>query len=353
MSSGVVRQPRAVISVGGVSITPVECSVCTTTHKRGDTFNATLALDTPGGLDESYWADTAPIPVTVMATNDLRSGGWSLLFSGNVDSAEIDFVGRTVQITGRDKTAALLETKTTEKWLNRTAPEIVQDIAGRVGLTADVQVSNPDKVGLIYKDDYNRISDQDVLYNVLVRLAQREGCAVFVKKDRLVFKPADQLGGGSYTINYVRPTPQTYAIGNFTKLTASRNLAVAKNVTVNVKSWRQKQEQQIESEYKSNGPGGDLTYTYRAPNLTKQQADKIAQGRHDEVVTRERSISIDAPGDVSIDPEMLLTLTGTGTGFDQDYIISQIEHRFNEGEGYRMTVSTRNKDKKRKGHKSK
>jgi phage protein D len=227
----------------------------------------------------------------------------------------------------------------------------VQDIAGRVGLTADVVVANPDKVGLIYKDDYNRISDQDVLFNVLTRLAQREGCMMFVSKNRLVFKPEDQLGGSTYTLTYTRPTPMSFATGNFITLKASRNLAAAKNVTVNVKSWQQKQEAQIESEYQSNGPGGDLTYTYRAPNLTKQQADKIAKGRHDEAVGRERNLSIDAPGDVNLDPEMTLALTGTGTGFDQSYVIASITHRF--GDGYRMSISTRNKDKNRKGKQTK
>ena len=353
MPSGVVRKPRVLISAGGASVAPLECSVTTTTHKRGDTFSAKLALDAPGGLDEHFWADTSPIPVTVTATNDAASGGFATLFVGEVDTAEIDFDQRTVHISGRDKTAKLLETKTTEKWQNHTTSEIVNDIAGRVGLSADIQVADADKVGLIFKDDYNRISDQDVLYNVLVRLAQREGNAVFVKKDRLVFKPADQLGGGSFTIQYVAPTPQSYAQGNFTTLKASRNLASAKNVKVNVKSWQHKQEKVIESEYQSSGPGGDLEYTYRAPNMTKQQADKIAKSRHDEVVGRERNLSVDAPGDVTIDPEMLLTLSGTGTGFDQDYIISQIEHRFSQHEGYRMSISTRNKDKNRKGSKSK
>jgi phage protein D len=348
-----VRQPRAMISVGGVNVAPIDCSVSASTHKRGDTFSAKLALDAPGGLDEVFWADAAPVHVVVQATNDQRSGGWVTLFTGDVDTATIDFAGRTVAISGRDKTAKLLETKTTEKWQNRTTPEIVSDIAGRVGLTADVTVADADKVGLRYKDDHNRISDQDVLYNVLTRLAQREGCTVFVRGDRIVFKPIDQLGGGQYTINYVRPTPASYAAGTFTKLTATRNLAAAKNVKVNVKSWQQKQEKVIESEYQSNGPGGDLEYTYRAPNLTKQQADKIAKGRHDEVVGRERSLSIEAPGDVSLDPEMGVTLTGTGTSFDQDYAIGSIEHRFSQSEGYRMSVSTQNKDKKRKGRKSK
>lgn len=350
MTNGVVRRPRAFVN----GMAPIECEVTQTTHKRGDTFHATLALDGPGGLGESYWADSSPISVTVTATNDFLGGGMATLFVGDVDNATINFSNRTVHISGRDKTAKLLETKTTEKWQNKTTPEIVQDIAGRVGLSADVSVKNADKVGLQYKDDYNRISDQDVLYNVLTRLAQREGCVMFVKQGRLVFKPADELGGGGYTLIYTRPTPESFATGNFIKLTATRNLAVAKSVKVNVKSWQQKQEKVIESEYSSEGGGGgELNYTYRAPNVTKQQADKVAKSRHDEVVSRERTLDIEAPGDVNIDAEGGLTLTGTGTSFDQSYVIASISHRFNQHSGYTMTISTRNKDSKRQGSQSK
>lgn len=348
MAESYARKPRILVNLAGIDSSPMEASISTSSHRNADTFSATLALDAVPGLDERFFADSSSIPVIITATNDVDAGSWVTMFTGTVDVPAINWMVRRVIITGRDKSQALIETKTTEKWLNKTSEEIVNDIASRVGLTADVSIENPDKVGLITKDDYNRISNQDVLWNVLTVLADREGCAVFVKQDRLIFKPIDNLGGGVLEVMYQRPTPESFASGNFINLSTSRNLSVSKNVKVSVKSWQQKQKKAINSAFSSSGKGSDkLDYTYRVANATKQQADKIAKGKIGEITGRERLLDIDMPGDVNASPEQTLSLFGTGTTCDQDYIISEIAHRWEFESGYRMTINARNKDKSR------
>src|SRR5258708_13356039 len=111
---GFPRQPRCLVN----GIVPIECSVHISQHQTADTFGATIALDDPGNPGPQYWANTAPIPVTIMATNDVASGSMTQMFTGNVDTVDIDWDERTVQIPRRALTGGLIDPKTTAKWLN-------------------------------------------------------------------------------------------------------------------------------------------------------------------------------------------------------------------------------------------
>jgi hypothetical protein len=88
--------------------------------------------------------------------------------------------------------------------------------------------------------------------------------------------------------------------------------------------------------------GGRLRHMLKAANQTKQQQDAIAKGMLANITSHERTVTIRAPGDVSIRPDMNLVLSGTGTAFDQSYVISDIEHNWSQHQGYVMTVRVRN-----------
>lgn len=348
MTTGYVRAPRAYVQTDAGLFTPLECDVTDNQHQNADKFSAKIALDDPAGLDETYWANTAPINVTVMATNDVNSGGFTQLFVGIVDKVDIDFNDRTVHISGCDKTANLIDGKTNEKWQNQQPQGIISDLAGRVGLGVNFQGQQTDKGGLQYNQDYNRISELDSYWNVIVRLARQMGCIAYVKQNTLNIQPIDFAGGGTYTIQYQAPTPGGYAQGNFLKFTAARDLNLAKPITVNHKSWQHKQGQAIESEFQLDGSGDTpLNHDLRAPNLTKKQQDSLAQSRVNDVASHERTVSIETVGDVTISSQMMLVVTGTNTGFDQSYIISDIVHKFSWSGGYTMSIQVRNKDSKR------
>lgn len=350
MSDGFVRAPRCIVSTDGGDCVPIDCEVSVSQHQSADTFNAKIALDGPDGIGASFWADTSPINVTVMATNDANSGGYTQMFTGQVDKVEIDFEDRTVHISGRDKTSGPLDQKTNEKWLNKQPQDIISDLAGRSGLGVNFSGQSPDRAGLKYKDDYNRISELDSHWNVIVRLSKMLGCIAFVKGSTLNIQPYDFSGGGTYTISYVPPTPENYAQGNFIKMTCGRDLNLAKDVKVNHKSWQHKEGKAIESEFESSGSGSALLlHSLKGANMTKAQQDSITKARLAEIISHERTVTIDTYGDVTIDPSMTLVVTGTGTGFDQSYVISDIEHHWSWDQGYRMNVRVRNKDSKRSG----
>lgn len=363
-----VRSPRASLKVNGVDIIPLECEIRENTHHQADTMGASVSLDTPGA-DEKFWADLTSLPCVIKATNDYVLGGWVTKFDGKIDDVEIDLFNRVARVTGRDRISDLLDHKTTEQWQNRSVTDVVTDIAKRVGLQAVVSLPSAAakpglvaaqnqaaglvgsaNVGLIYQKDHNLESDQSTLWDVLVKLAQQQGCSVFVKPGTgvLSFMPVDQLGGKTFTLSYQRPTAASVASGNFTSLRLRRGFAVSKNVKVRVKSFQLKGKKSVSSEYSSNGSvPGEAVYDFRTPNMTKDQADLFAKNRLDEILRYEKGMQADMPGDVTLDPTATFKISGTGTSFDQAFIISSIVHRFG-AEGYRMVVDVRNQDLNRK-----
>lgn len=85
---------------------------------------------------------------------------------------------------------------------------------------------------------------------------------------------------------------------------------------------------------------GDF-YTYSA-GLLQDQVKNIALRQAQEVQTFKRIVEVNAPGDVNVNPQMSLTLSGTGTCFDQSYYIDTVTHVFDFEGGYRMTVEAKN-----------
>jgi len=341
--TGFLLQPRFMVN----GYAPIECSVHISCHQSADTFSALFALDDPNGQGASYWAGTAPIAVTIMGTNDISSGGYTQLFQGNVDNVELDFASRTVHVSGRDMTSGPIDSKTNEQWKNKQPQDVISDLAQRSGLSVEFKGTGGDKAGLQYKDDFTRISELDSHWNMIVKMAKQLGCIASVNGTTLTIAPFDQASGSTFTINYQPPTADSPAMGDVLHLSCCRNLNLAKTVTVNHKSWQHKQGQAIQSTYTAEGTGGTLDHSLKAPNLTKKQQDAMAQARVNEIISHERTINVTTYGDVSVGADSTIQLTGTGTAFDQSYIVSDIEHHCGWDSGYIMHITGRNKDSQR------
>lgn len=347
------RAPRCRLTIAGNKIFPIECNVHQSIHQSADTFLAKLPLLPDLGMDETFWADTAPIPISIDATNDFNGSSYSNLLIGIVDVPQIVLHERAVSIKGRDKTAGLTETKTTQLWPNQTDQDIITSLAGEAGLTVQFNGS-PDKAGLDLDANYSaEISDQDSVWNMIVRLAKNAGCIAFVKGNTLYVQPVDASPpNGNFTVTYQRPQPGASARSNATLITLSRNLQLAKDTTVQLQSYQHQQGASVTSKFnsKSKKAGSDrLIYTHRAANLSKGQQDKIALSHLKETLSHERQVQIDNfPGDVGVTAGLMgLTLKGTGTAYDQDYILSDVVHRFSNESGYAMDLSAHNQDASR------
>ena len=78
------------------------------------------------------------------------------------------------------------------------------------------------------------------------------------------------------------------------------------------------------------------------PNLTADDALKLAQRKLAELTRHERTIRITMPGELVLTPRSMIALEGTGTEFDQAYYIDVIERRLRQGGGLTQHILAKN-----------
>jgi phage protein D len=347
------RAPRCQLVINGQKVAPIECNVHVSIHQSADTFYAKLPLLPSLGLDAAFWANTAPIPIEVDGVNDFNSASFSPLLIGQVDRPQLILHESAVMLRGRDKTAALTDTKTTQLWVNQTDQQIISSLAQQAGLAVQFG-ADAIKAGLdLDADYYQEHSDQDAPWNVIVALARKAGCIAFVKGTTLYVQPIDAAPpNGNYLINWYLASLYQLPSSMAVMLSAAHNLTLAKQTTLTLQSWQHQQGQAVTSSYQSkpaNANADRTIYTRRAANLTKEQQDRIALAHLKETLTHEREIDIsNYPGDVAVIPGLMgLKLTGTGTQFDQTYVLSDALHRFSNDGGYTMDLTAHSQDASR------
>jgi phage protein D len=339
------RIPSGIVLLNGTQVPWLEWSVNNNGYYSPDKFAVTLPVSAlPSGFQRADLADMAQIMLEVRAALD--GGAPVSLVIGRVDDIEDDLVDGIIHLTGRDRTADFIEAKTTEKFANQTSSQIVQTLAARHGLTANAQ-STTTKVGKYYEVDHDKLTDNITEWDLITYLAQKEGFVAYVTGTVLNFQPDTTASGTPIPIVYTPAQNGQPASGPFTRAAMKRSLTLASDVVVNVYSWNHKSKQAFKvtatatkTGAKSSGP--TQTYTFRFPGLTKDQAQAIAQQRAEDITRHERLFEYDAPGDLTTTAQSQVQLSGTGTAYDQTYWVAEIERRMSFGEGFEMTVKTKN-----------
>lgn len=355
------RQPRGVVKINGdVAAGVVEIEVDNNSFYEADTFRVTLALSAqPPARNLAWWALQSDISVECLiglpanpdayTASDLPS-----LILGKVDDLGIDPVRGEITLVGRDLTSVLVDSKTTEKFVNQTASQIATTFAKRHGLTPVVTATTT-KAGKYYELDHARLTSQMSEWDLLTYLAQDEGFIVYVKGMELHFEPAPTSTVNPYVLQYEAPTADRAApLLNATSLQFSRNLTLAKDVIVKVHSWNLKQKTgftvTVTATHNTKTvlsglpqpTGNAQTYSYIMPNLTREQALIRAQALARQITQHEVHLTAKLPGDEKLDITTPLQVQGTGTAFDQVYYPDNIVRRFSAWEGYRMEISAKN-----------
>jgi phage protein D len=347
-SSG-LRQPRLRLIANGARIDGVIAAELTSNnHYAADRFRATIAIGPGAGGPGTNWAEAASIFCDLQLSLDAGLS-WTSLVQGAVDSIDIDPVGGTVRIAGRDLAAALIETRTQETFANQTSSEIATTLAGRHGLQADAQATTT-PVGRYWQLEHDRITlDQFSAtiseWDLLTTLAQHEGFDVWVSGTTLHFRPRGIAGGPEFML---RPVATISGAANVAGLRLERSLTLAGDIEVVVKSWNSRQQNAfVQTARAAREPGTSRKrkpqrYVYVVPNLTPDEALKLAQRRLAELTRHERVIDAEMPGELDLAPRMMIGVEGTGTGFDQVYWIDEIERSLHVGHGFTQRLRARN-----------
>lgn len=339
------QQPRAVVIVNGTSLTPLNVEVHMSKTQKSDTFHCEIPFKAlPASMDIDWWSTATDISVQVQIAADTTKG-FVQAFDGTVDQVQHDFAQRCIQVQGRDKTAALIDSQSTEKFNNQTPDEVVKIIAGRHGISVDAD-SVSSKAGKIFQFDYAKLTQRASEWTVIQRLADHFGMVAYATGGKLYFKSYPETLP-VLNVTYRNPTAFSPADANFMRLTTVRNLILGRPVKVKVRSWNHKEKKLYENEQDATGAGDPLIYNYQEPSLTGDQVERIAKKRLAENTSHELSFELEMPGDPTVTPRFMMQLSGTDTAYDQQHEIKSVEHRIDFSGGYKMTVSAKSKSKRR------
>ena len=320
------------LSVDG-AIFPIEHgSVEQHATRTSSTFSAAIPLSYPGALDALAELGENTATITV-----LTRGNQATLVTGEIDTVNFDLVGRTINATGRDKSAQLHENKSSEKFQNRMGSDIVSEYCGRVGIKCQVE-SSALMAGKQVEQDYVKLSDNVSYAFVIHKLAEFDGARWYVDPQGTLHYQLKSNPSGIYTLNYVPPTNGPMA-ADFTQLNIHLNVQAGKNVAVTVKSFHGKKKQVFGYTSNVEGNKGTQNYAYHMPNLLQEHVTQIAKAKAKEHSRHKYTVQASVVGDPSISAGMGLQLNGTGY-FDQTFDIDSVHHEFGMS-GHRTRIVAR------------
>lgn len=319
------------LNVDGATFLIEHGSVEQKADRESSTFSAAIPLSLPGAE-----ATLANLGDNVTTITVLTRGVEATLVTGEIDKTSFDYIGRTIRVHGRDKSAKLHENMSSEKWINKKGSEIVSELCGRIGLSCQAE-SSPLMAGKKLQQDYVKLSDNVSFARIIHKLAEFDGARWWVDAQGTLHYVISGSPSGIYTLNYVPPSP--YITADFMKLTINRNVQAGKTINVKISAWQPKDKKVYEKEATASGNGGPLKYNYDLPNLKQDQVDQHAKARANEIARNELTLNASVAGDPSCNAGMGLSLNGTGY-WDQQYEIDCVHHEFGIS-GHRTHITAR------------
>lgn len=349
------RNPRGAVKLNGAIVTGWETlSVENNAFRAADTFRVVFAVGMlPSGYGPDWFAVQTSIDCEVFASeapsNPARYAPTDAdrLILGQVDDVEFDPLAGTIELTGRDWTARLIDTKTSENFLTKTASDIATILAERHGLTP-VVTATTGLVGNYYKQNHMSLTQERSEWDLLSMLAEYEDFDVFVTGKELHFQPKPTTAA-RYAIQWRRGSAVPQA--NVVSMRFDRSLTIAKGVVVTVRSWHLPSGKAFEASWpksvKATKPGQSgaaqpIEYHYTIAGLTQDEALQRARRRYDMIVRHLMKVSGELPADGLLDCSMILSVSGTGTAWDQDYYPDAVIRSMSIDEGYRMSFTAKN-----------
>ena len=352
------RRPRGLVKLGGEVVHGwVSWETNNNVFSSADTFRVEFALKAlPIQFDETWWAEQTTIQVEIYGgfpnyPDNYAEVDLIKLLTGNVDHIDYNPVTNTVMVQGRDLSALLIDTKTSEKFPNQTSSQIAETLAARHGLTPVVTATTT-RAGTYYEIDHVALNVERSEWDLLTYLATQEQFVVYVRGSELHFEPKPSATGVPYLIQWQPPKPGAGSpVANLKQLKFSRDLTIAKGITVTVRSWHQQGGKAYTKTWPTKiargvQPGQSApaaqNYYFTIPNKTPDEALAIAQQKYAELIQHEMKLDAMMPADNDLDVTTVIVVEGTGTAFDQVYYPESITRFMSISDGYNMTVKAKN-----------
>jgi phage protein D len=358
-AQSVARQPRALVKIND-TIVPgwIDFSVDSSSFYSADTFRVVFATSKlPDAFNVAWFSTITEAFVEVFAgfpddPTNFTPADLSSLIYGRIDDIDFDPCGTSITLTGRDLTAAFIDTKLTEQWNNLTASGVAIQLAKKHGLTPQVTATT-EIIGKYYQIDHVRINAERSEWDLLAWLAAEEGFVVYAKGHTLYFGLDPRTPETPYLVKWQEPTDTVgYSTMNGGRAKFRRSLTVAKGVTVIVHSWNNKQKKGFDGYYpsrpkaiqagKASPFGNTQTYEFNVPGLTQQQAVARAQALYNQIIRHEVNMAYDAPGDDLLTPRVMIQTEGFPGNFNQTFYVDSVSREFSLSAGYSMHARAKN-----------
>lgn len=354
----VVRQPRGVVKLNDEVVHGwISIEVDNNRYRSADTFRVLFAvadLSKAKGIDWFSSQETMQIEIFMGLPNNPANYSASDLDSllyGDVDDITYHPYEGTIELHGRDWTARMIDTKTSEHFKNKTSSEIVTDIAGRHGMTAKVTKTSK-KAGDYYQIDHDETTQEQSEWDLLCYLAEHEAFLVYVKGKELHFEPKPSDTNDRYILNWQNIDENTaYYQSNTEQISFNRALTINKGIRVEIQSWNAKTKKAFVESFPVGGKGGGgigtkgtsaQVYKYTRPGLTTDQAQKLAQSYYKQIIAHAMKLDATLPADNLLDCNKIIQVRGTGSKFDQDYYPDSVKRTMSVSDGYTMSISAKN-----------
>jgi phage protein D len=346
---GLSRSPRPAVSVNGALLplaAVISVEVTNASHFTADSYRVELAVGgLPAAYNRAYWSSSANDQISVGITLNGEAAKQFIL--GQVDDIDCSLDGRTITLKGRDLSAAFIDNKTAEKFQNQTSSQIAQTLAIRRGLDSNVTATTT-LAGDYYEIDHTVLTQEQTEWDLLIYLAQQEGFDVWVSGTTLYFQPPPAKAATPYLLLWSEPGDGTFA-SNAAHINVKRSQTLAKDIDVAVRSWNQKQQRAFTVHAKRTGSdkgqragGKGQLYTFNRPNLSRDQAQKLAQSILYDLSQHEMVLSASLPGDNALITRSMVKLVGTASSWDQVYYPDTVVRSLSMADGYRMELRAKN-----------
>ncbi|XWN29776.1 MAG: contractile injection system protein, VgrG/Pvc8 family [Devosia sp.] len=302
-------KPRFKVTAGGVDITSmlrsynVELVVVDAAGLESDRVDFTI--DDPNG------SASPPEPGAVLMV--WLGYGTSLAFMGQfvVDTVKFSGWPQTIRVLARsaDQRGSLKERRT-ESYENKTLGQILSEVAGRNGLTANVA---SEVAGFFYPYKAQEEESDEAFAS---RLGRLHGCTVSVKNGQLIVLKRGRGGLGPLTvspgtnlISYEVTNSDRYQHEKVEGYTFDRDEVVL---------------EKVEAPASSRGP----TFRIRNPFPRREQAEEAAKAKADELKQNERTASFEIEGDPAAVAEMDVICSGARGFVDGPWVTDRVQHRW-------------------------
>ncbi|WP_150102987.1 hypothetical protein [Sideroxydans lithotrophicus] len=255
---------------------------------------------------------------------------------GFADEVEESKDGRTIHLHGRDLTAKMIDAKTTNVYVNRTASDIAIMLATKYGLTP-VVTKTIMKAGKYYELAHAHLHVARSEWDLLTFLAQQEQFVVYMLGRELHFEPMPDLNSDPYVFQW-GDAPLNF---NGSTLRFRRGLTLAKGIQVTVQSLNQ-HGKPITAIYPKTAGANAQKFSYRFANLTPEKALQKAQALYHEIVRHEVNLSASMPADNLLTTRNIIKVNGTNTAYDQTYYPDHVRRSMSFDGGYSMEVTAKN-----------